>query len=232
MQNTRRVDEKKFPLSIEQEVSADALNVQKLDFVDQTQKIAASNQKVQIPKSVGQTQVRNFASQETAAPNQKVQNFEFVDQKPTPPQNQDLRPKPQDPASENMPISKSVDQKTLARFESLRTQILERKELIAQGGSLIETWRNHQGKRLGPYYQVAFRENRVLHTLYIGRDEQLATMVSALIDELKTPLREDRILRQLRAAAKAGLRRALAEADALAVPLGYRRRGYSFHKQR
>ena len=131
-----------------------------------------------------------------------------------------------------MQNSNFAHEKTLARWERLQTQVLKYNELIAQDGCIGEIWKTYRGKRLGPYYRVEFRENRATRTIYIGRDEQLAKMASAMIDELKHPRREDRIIRRARMAARAALRRSLAEAEALAAPLGYRRRGFRFCKRR
>jgi hypothetical protein len=210
--------------------------------------------KVQNPRFDDQKPESTPQGHESAAPDQKVQNPRFDDQKCVPvPQgeesaaasqkcrNQNLLTKnrrSRAEAKEGQPPAADVqnpkfdDQNVLARFARLRSQILERKELIARDGNIAETWRTHRGKRTGPYYRVAFRENGRQRAFYIGGDAQLAKMVMELIGELKHPREEKRLIRRLRAAARASLRRTLAEAEALAAPLGFRRRGFRFCKRR
>jgi hypothetical protein len=144
----------------------------------------------------------------------------------------DSRPAPEVAGAGNVHQAKSDDKKSSDRFERLRSQILERKNLIAIDGTVAASWVNYRGKRLGPYYRVAFRENRTLRAIYIGRDEQLAKIAKDLLDELKRSRREGRWLRRMRAAARDALLRSLAEAETFVAPLGYHRRGFGFHKSR
>jgi hypothetical protein len=145
---------------------------------------------------------------------------------------QGLSPKSQDPTPKKVHFPRFVDETLSARLERLRSQITIHRELIACGGSVVASWKIHRGKRLGPYYRVAFRENRRQRARYIGSNEQLATMVRELIDELKSPRRTTQTIRRARAAVRQALRHSLAETESLVAPLGYRRRGMSFCKKR
>jgi hypothetical protein len=127
---------------------------------------------------------------------------------------------------------KFAHEKTLTRWRQLQTQVLEHRELIKQDGCIGATWKTYRGKRLGPYYRVEFRENSAIKTIYIGRNEELTKMASALIEKLKQPCREDRLLRRARAAARAALRHSLADAETYLAPLGYYRRGLGLYKRR
>ncbi len=142
------------------------------------------------------------------------------------------KPKIQELNSGKVLFSKFDDQKYLARFERIRSQIHERKEFIARNGSVVAGWRTYRAIRLGPYYRVAFRQNHALQSIYIGRNERLVTMVRALIEELKQSRSQDRLIRRLRCAARRALRRSLAELEVHVAPLGYRRRGFRLCKQR
>jgi hypothetical protein len=136
------------------------------------------------------------------------------------------------PAKKIVHFSKFDDEKTLARFAALLPQILAQKELIIRDGTVVASWKTYRGKRLGPYFRVAFRDNRRLRAIYIGRDELLAQLAKALIEELKHPLRQDRYLRQVRQLFRAAWRQSVRETERFVAPLGFRRRGLHFCKQR
>ena len=162
-----------------------------------------------------------------------VPNLNLVSESSSPKNpTQDLRTKVQAANIKNVLFSQFAPEKTLARCERLQRQLLENKELIARDGCLGAIWKTYRGKRLGPYYRVEFRLNRTTRTIYIGRDEELVKMVREMIDELKQSRREDRLIRQARTAARAALRRSLAETEVLAAPFGYRRRAFRFCKRR
>jgi hypothetical protein len=241
VQNPKFDDEKQDSISTEGEKTAQIQNVQNPKTDDEKQEsistegeMAVRNQNVQNPKFDDEKAIDGIPPQRPTlpVPNPNVQNLEIDDEKPTPSQHLAPSTNPQDLHPGKVHISHFDDEKATARFVDLRSQILGRKELITRDASVVASWKTYRGKRFGPYYRVAYRENGVLRSIYIGRDEQLAKMASALIDELKQPREEDRLIRRLRAAARASLRRTLAEAEALAAPLGFRRRGFRFCKRR
>ena len=89
--------------------------------------------------------------------------------------------------NKNVLFSKFAPEKTRAKFGVLFEKVLARQELIARGGHLAASWKTYRGKRLGPYYRVEFRETRTRRKIYIGRDQRLAELAGALLEELKRP---------------------------------------------
>jgi hypothetical protein len=82
----------------------------------------------------------------------------------------------------------------------------------------VETWRFHRGRRLGPYYQLRYREQHCGRSLYLGRDPALAEQVRERLRQMQATQRvlreakkewqrERATLRQLLAPARAELRR-------------------------
>ena len=52
---------------------------------------------------------------------------------------------------------KSVDQKVAKIRQRVMDLIAANAELFAQQGAVVESWRKHGGRRLGPYFRLAYR---------------------------------------------------------------------------
>ncbi len=68
------------------------------------------------------------------------------------------------------------------------------------------TWREYQGRRLGPYYRLAWREEGRQRSLYLGRSTWVVEKVRELLANLQKELREGRVLQRLERAARAASR--------------------------
>ena len=77
----------------------------------------------------------------------------------------------------------SVDQK---RGELLGFLAAHSARFAAQG-SVQESHRLYQGRKLGPYYRLSFREAGRQCSLYIGRDRVLAAEIQAQLQKLQEP---------------------------------------------
>jgi hypothetical protein len=105
----------------------------------------------------------------------------------------------------------SVHQKVAERFERVRTYLVGRPGLFATQGAVVATSRTYRGRRLGPYFQLAWREAGRLRRLYLGRSLELADRVRELLERLQRPARERRALARLKRQTRAALRRWLDE---------------------
>ena len=97
---------------------------------------------------------------------------------------------------------KSVDQK-LAEVKAL---IEVRPEIFAQQGVVVKCWREYKGRRLGPYYKLAFRDARRQRSVYLGRSVKLADCVGKLLKETQRSVKQARAYKSLRLQARFGLR--------------------------
>ena len=52
---------------------------------------------------------------------------------------------------------------------------------FARQGAVVPTWRTYQGKRLGPYYRLAYREGNQQRSIYLGRQSPLVDQVRRLL---------------------------------------------------
>jgi hypothetical protein len=107
-------------------------------------------------------------------------------------------------------MSKTVDQKLVKRRDVLLAKIREAAPALAATGSIVETWRTHQGRRLGPYYRLAYRESGRQKTIYVGKDAELVAAARSLLEELHVNERIRRTMERQQLAVRAGLRAAKA----------------------
>ena len=89
---------------------------------------------------------------------------------------------------------KSVTQKRCKVERFLR----EHERLLRQQGAVVETWRDYQGRRLGPYYRLVCREAGRQRTFYLGTDPELVAEVRRRLKQLQSPGRDERHLRRQR----------------------------------
>jgi hypothetical protein len=122
----------------------------------------------------------------------------------------------------------SVDQKANARWERVRLQIVARRPLFARQGAVVAGWRTYRGRRLGPYFRLAYREGGRQRSIYLGRCAELARRVGGLLARLQRPLRDRRLFARLKAQVRASLRLAKAELQRALAPWGIRLQGFEF----
>jgi hypothetical protein len=91
------------------------------------------------------------------------------------------------------------------RFIDQHTQLFRRQ------GTVVEIWRRHGGRRLGPYYRLAYREGDKQCSWYLGASEETADTVRRHLQELQEPRRQQQQVRRCRQV----LRRQLARVKAV-----------------
>jgi hypothetical protein len=122
----------------------------------------------------------------------------------------------------------SLHQRELPRLERVRAYVRAHPALFAAQGSVVATWRTDAGRRLGPYFQLAWRQSGRQHWLYLGRSNGLAERVRQLLATLQAPRRHRRLIERLNAQVRASLRRSKLELKALLAPLGIQLKGFEF----
>ena len=90
----------------------------------------------------------------------------------------------------------SVDQKRAA----VKRFLAEHATALAHQGSIVQSWRHYQGRRLGPYYRIACRDGRAQRSVYLGMDRELVNEVRRVLEELQRPSRDRRQFEQVRRA--------------------------------
>jgi hypothetical protein len=110
--------------------------------------------------------------------------------------------KPPPPAR---PEQASSQEPTDVSFKSLRKWMLAAGCALAESGTLKATWRTYRGRRLGPYFRLAYRRRGRRKWIYVGRSAELAGRLRQLLAMLQAPAEERRRLRRLCAAARRAL---------------------------
>jgi hypothetical protein len=138
---------------------------------------------------------------------------------------------------------KSVDQNTIGpaagenvpsqgKFAAVKAFVLGRKALFSKQGTVVAGWRSYGGRRLGPYYRLAYREASRQRSLYLGRSEDLADAVRGLLGSLQQPLRNRQAVRRLKSLARASLRRVKAELGRVLAKSGFWLKGYEVRRKK
>jgi hypothetical protein len=117
---------------------------------------------------------------------------------------------PERPLSE---ISRTVDQQPgpanaeiAAKLDRVQQAIRQRGAIMARQGTVVTTWRTRQGRKVGPYYRLAWREDGRQKSLYLGCSTELAQTVRQMLADLQRPLRVDRSFQAARKQGWAALR--------------------------
>jgi len=121
-----------------------------------------------------------------------------------------------------------VDQKIAARLQRIESYLLEHPELVATQGTLLATWRVYRGRRLGPYFQIAYRQAGRQRAIYVGRSEELAERVRRLLDRLQGLHRGRQVSKRLKAQVRASLRRTKDQLSGLLAVWGITLKGFEF----
>ena len=98
-----------------------------------------------------------------------------------------------------------VDQKSWTRREVLLARLRQAAPALATAGTIVETWRTYRGRRLGPFFRVAYRESEIQKSIYVGNDPELVAAACELLGKLQADERLRRAVARQRRAVRASL---------------------------
>jgi len=98
--------------------------------------------------------------------------------------------------------------------------------VFARQGAVVASWRAYRGRRLGPYWRLAYREGGRQRSVYLGRSGSGVKRVRGALARLQRPLRSRRAVRRLRRRVKASMRKCLTALDRQLDRLGLWRKGF------
>ena len=119
-----------------------------------------------------------------------------------------------------------VDQKTREVIE----QIEQRIAIFAKQGTIVETWRTFGGRKLGPYFRLAFRDGGRQCSIYLGSSKERVRQVRAVLDSVRKPIKLSRQLQLVRANVLDELREHKKKWDRLLREHGLYRKGFEFRR--
>jgi hypothetical protein len=103
--------------------------------------------------------------------------------------------------------STAVDQvRDARRRQAILARIQGQEAVLRSHGTVVASWRSCGGQRLGPYYRLAYCEEGRRRSIYLGRSEELAAQVRALLAHFQAAEIQRRDWRRLRRTSKVALR--------------------------
>jgi hypothetical protein len=85
---------------------------------------------------------------------------------------------------------------------------MSRRSELARQGAVVTGWRQHHGRRLGPYYRLTWRDPAGRQrSCYLGADEALARQVEGWLRSLRAERDTQRQLDRARRSLRSGLAR-------------------------
>lgn len=115
-----------------------------------------------------------------------------------------------------------VDQK----FRDIRKRLKSRPDIFTRQGTVVESWRKYDGRTLGPYYRLSYRDGGKQHSIYLGQSRQLADRIRKLLEEMQSPLKQQRELDQISSHSRAELRKQKMRWDQDLCQAGLYAKGY------
>ena len=115
-----------------------------------------------------------------------------------------------------------------SRWARIRALLESRKPLLAKQGAIVASWRTHQGRRLGPYYRLAYREAGRQRSIYLGCAFDLVRRVQAKLADFQQSLRQSQIFSRMHSAARKALRASKERLRQQLAAIGIRLKGFEF----
>jgi hypothetical protein len=99
-----------------------------------------------------------------------------------------------------------VNQMEKRKFHPALEAIGARRWLFLRQGAVVASWRYYRGRKYGPYYRLAWREDGLQRFVYLGREGPVVAEVRKVLAELHRPLRAVRAVERVRRQTMASLR--------------------------
>jgi hypothetical protein len=115
-------------------------------------------------------------------------------------------------------------------YETIAAKIRANAQPIARQGVIVACSRNRGGRKFGPYFHLAYRdENGRQHSIYIGRCPDTVKRVQSLLDTLKAPLVQRRRTKNTIARLRSALHHHKKQMKIELAKRGLYPRGFSVH---
>ena len=88
-----------------------------------------------------------------------------------------------------------VDQKAVRKFRAVKRWMETHRDQLSRQGTVVEAYRTYRGRKLGPYYRLAYRDrDGRQRSIYLGASAELAEQVRRLLVECQAELHEHSVL--------------------------------------
>ncbi len=118
------------------------------------------------------------------------------------------------------------------RLPSHSAHILSLKLTLARQGAIVPSWRYRAGRKLGPYYRLAYRDQGRQKSIYLGASQALVQKIRALLDEIHRPRERRKEWLRMRPILWASIRQQKAQWNQVVRAYGLYTRGYELRGRR
>ena len=118
------------------------------------------------------------------------------------------------------------EQKNERRSEAILKRIHDLRPVLSRQGEVVAGWGVYRGRKLGPYWRLAYWHEGRARAIYLGRWSALVQKVRSLLDQWQEPFRRHRQWGEVRRSAKAALRASKIRMAADLARVGLRLQGY------
>jgi hypothetical protein len=70
------------------------------------------------------------------------------------------------------------------------------RHLLARQGSIVQSWRYKNGRKTGPYFRLAYRDEGRQRSIYLGKSPPILDQVRRLLEKFQKPTKIRQILHQ------------------------------------
>jgi hypothetical protein len=105
--------------------------------------------------------------------------------------------------------------------------ILALKTVLARQGTIVASFRTYNGRKLGPYYRLAYRTEGRQRSIYLGKSKKILRQVRRLLEKLQKPSKTKRFMRQAQKTFQETMKKHMAQFRIDLLKVGLQLRGYA-----
>ncbi|MBN2581188.1 MAG: hypothetical protein JXB10_19560 [Pirellulales bacterium] len=101
------------------------------------------------------------------------------------------------------------------------------RQVLARQGAIVASWRTYNGRKLGPYYRLAYRAEGRQCSLYLGKSSRLVRQARRLLEKIQKTTKTQRMFRNAQRVFQKYMRRHQARFRIQLLQVGLQLRGYA-----
>jgi hypothetical protein len=101
------------------------------------------------------------------------------------------------------------------------------KNVFSRQGTIVASWQTYRGRKLGPYYRLAYRADGRQRSVYLGKSKNLLRQVRRLLEKLQKPAKTRQALHTAEKVVQSALKKHMAQFRIDLLKVGLQLRGYA-----
>jgi hypothetical protein len=99
--------------------------------------------------------------------------------------------------------------------------------VFSRQGTIVASWRTYNGRKLGPYYRLAYRTEGRQRSIYLGKSKNLLRQVRRLLEKLQKPIKTKRFMQRAQKTFQEVMKKHKAQFRIDLLKVGLQLRGYA-----